>query len=579
MLGFRYTHPRSGRRVHLRCEELESRTLLTIYAPNQILHAYGFDKLPYDGTGQTIAIVDAYDNPNVASDLATFDQLYGLPDPVLTIAQPQGQPNADLIWGLEIDLDVQWAHAIAPGANILLVEAKTAFTSDMLAAVDYARQQPGVVAVSMSWGQPDSPFQTFSDAHFTTPAGHTGGSGLPGGITFVAASGDTGGNVIWPSASTNVLSVGGTVLSLDDSNNIQNEVGWYASGGGPSRYEAQPDFQVPFQGYGKRTTPDVSYNADVSSAYWIYDSYGFSGNLGVYGTSAGTPQWAGLIALADQALALNNVGSLDGPTQTLPALYNLANTAYATYYNDIVEGYNGLYQAGPGYDLVTGIGSPIADQVVLGLANGFAPPPGGGGRAVAPSRVTPANLTHRTTLPGSAVLPGPLAVIASTLPKPGGSANQTAAFVLATKATAASEIGIPAFPTSAAPAGMNADAAVTFVEPTQAQPPFARLSEISTKSRVGDSGVLIDASDGNGAADTVAPPVLDSTCSVECIAAAPLANQESAATANWQQVEACFAADAFCATDPLAALGALAIALGGYWGKPEVEAGRQRFQV
>src|SRR5260370_28032760 len=124
----------------------------------QILLVYVYDKQPIYGTGQTIAIVDAYDNPNVASDLETFDQLYGLPDPVLTIAQPQGQPNADLIWGMEIDLDVQWAHAIAPGANILLVEAKAAFTSDMIAAVDYARQQPGVVAVSMSWGQPGSPF-------------------------------------------------------------------------------------------------------------------------------------------------------------------------------------------------------------------------------------------------------------------------------------------------------------------------------------------------------------------------------------------------------------------------------------
>jgi subtilase family serine protease len=513
MFGFvRQSHPVSRRfgrlgsrwRRPLRFEELESRTLLTIYAPSQILHAYGFDKLPYDGTGQTIAIVDAYDNPNVASDLATFDQLYGLPDPVLTIAQPQGQPNADLMWGMEIDLDVQWAHAVAPGANILLVEAKAAFTGNMMAAVDYARQQPGVVAVSMSWGQPESPFQTFSDAHFTTPPGHTGGSGLPGGITFVAASGDTfltGGNIIWPSTSTNVLSVGGTALSLDDSNNIVNEVGWYASAGGPSRYEAEADFQVPFQGYGKRTTPDISYNADVSSAYWIYDSYGFSGPLGVYGTSAGTPQWAGLIALADQALALNNIGSLDGPTQTLPALYNLANISYATYYNDIVDGSNGPYQAGPGYDLVTGLGSPVADQVVGGLANGFAPPPSGGGRAVAPSRnsITRADLTHRTVsaVPASAVLPGPLGVIAAgTLPKRGGSANQTAAFVLATMANAASEIGtptsgVPTSPINTAPAGINANAAVAFVEPTQAPPPLARLSEISIKSG-GGNGVLVD---------------------------------------------------------------------------------------
>src|SRR5207245_7934636 len=132
----------------------------------------------------------AYDNPNAASDLAAFDQIFGLPDPVLTIAQPQGQPVADLLWGLEIDLDIQWAHAIAPGANILLVEAIGAYDGAMMAAVDYARQQPGVVAVSMSWGEPESPFQGFYDSHFTTPPDHTGGSGLPGGVTFVAASGE-----------------------------------------------------------------------------------------------------------------------------------------------------------------------------------------------------------------------------------------------------------------------------------------------------------------------------------------------------------------------------------------------------
>jgi subtilase family serine protease len=470
--------------------------LLAIYAPNQILHAYGFDKLPYDGTGQTIAIVNAYDNPNVASDLAAFDQAFGLLDPVLTIAQPQGKPNADLLWGLETDVDVELAHAVAPGANILLVEAKSAFANDLLAAVDYARQQPGVVAVSMSWGGPEFFFENLYDSHFTTPSGHIGGSSLPGGITFVAASGDSGGNVLWPAVSPNVLSIGGTTLSLDDSNNIANEVGWSQSGGGVSKMEAQPDFQLPFQGRGMRTTPDFSYNADVSSAYYVYDSYGFNGLVGAYGTSAGAPQWAGLIALADQALALQNIGSFDGATQTIPALYNLAVVSYGTYYNDIVDGYNG-FEAGPGYDLVTGIGTPIADQVVQGLANGIAPPPAPSGSAV--SKGSPIGFD-----PLSAVQPARLGIISpDMLVKPKGGANQTA-FVLVAMANAASPMGtttngVLSSLTSVTSAGT---AAVALLEPAQAQP--TRLPENRIESGGGDNAIRADDLDDNSAVDSLA---------------------------------------------------------------------------
>src|SRR5439155_2835558 len=116
----------------------------------------------YHGSGQTIAIVNAYDNPYVVDDLTTFDGAFGLPDPPsFTVAQPQGVPAADTGWGLETDLDVQWAHAIAPGANILLVEARDNSLSSLLAAVNYARQQPGVVTVSMSWGAGEFGFETF----------------------------------------------------------------------------------------------------------------------------------------------------------------------------------------------------------------------------------------------------------------------------------------------------------------------------------------------------------------------------------------------------------------------------------
>jgi subtilase family serine protease len=421
MLGLlRYPQGASRKHSHpnrLRLEELESRTLLTAYTPSQIRHAYGFDRLPYDGSGQTIAIVTAYDDPSLSYDLGVFDQLYNLPDPVLTIAKPQGQPAYDHDWGLETDLDVEWAHAIAPGANILVVEAvNTGYTftrNNLMAAVFYAREQPGVVAVSMSWGSVEDASEVQNDnKYFTTPAGHIGGSGLPGGVTFVSAAGDSGAEAEYPSASPNVLSIGGTTLNLDDNNDIASETGWSGSGGGVSSYESEPDYQQLFQMSGMRTVPDVSYNADLNTAYFTYDS-DWGGTQAVYGTSAGAPQWAALIALVDQGLASNGIGSLDGATQTIPALYNLASVSYGTYYHDIVDGNNG-YAAGPGYDLVTGLGSPVADQLVEALVNG-PQAPGGGAHARGSLGVSPFSRAGVTpiafapiSLPGFGAMPTPL---------------------------------------------------------------------------------------------------------------------------------------------------------------------------
>src|SRR4051794_28879706 len=114
---------RAGQRRHarLQLEQLEERNLLSAFNPMQVRHAYGFDQVPYDGTGQTIAIVDAYDDPNAAADLSKFSSLYGLPQANFTKATPQGLPAANAGWAQEIALDVEWAHAVAPAANILLV--------------------------------------------------------------------------------------------------------------------------------------------------------------------------------------------------------------------------------------------------------------------------------------------------------------------------------------------------------------------------------------------------------------------------------------------------------------------------
>src|SRR5262249_55449928 len=144
---------------------------------------------PGDGRNTTIAIVDAYADPNIANDLHQFDVQFGLADPVLTVVNQNGSttnlPAADPGWITEIALDVEWAHAIAPGANILLVEANSASYSDLMTAVNTARNYSGVVAVSMSWGSGEFISETGYDSYFTTPANH-------GGVTFVAASGDSG---------------------------------------------------------------------------------------------------------------------------------------------------------------------------------------------------------------------------------------------------------------------------------------------------------------------------------------------------------------------------------------------------
>jgi hypothetical protein len=363
---------KSIRRAYIALEQLESRNLLSVFNPTQIRHAYGFDQISFingqgqsvagDGTGQTIAIVDAFNQPNIVTDLQKFDQTFGLaaPPSLQVVNQTGGStlPANDVGWGEEISLDVEWAHAIAPQAKILLVEANSSSGDDLLTAVDYARNASGVVAVSMSWGGGEFSNESSYDFHFTTPSGHIG-------VTFLASSGDSGSPASWPAISPNILAVGGTSLTLDSNNNISKETGWSGSGGGISPYEAQPSYQVGVvtQSSKFRTNPDVSYNADPNTGVYVYDSYGAGGWLQIGGTSAGSPQWAGLIAIADQGRTLNGLPTLQSFNDTLTDLYKLSSSDF----NDITSGSNGGYSAGPGYDLVTGLGSPFANKIVADL--------------------------------------------------------------------------------------------------------------------------------------------------------------------------------------------------------------------
>ncbi len=312
-------------------------------SPSAIRTVYG---LPSTGGNGTIAIVDAYDDPGAENDLGVFSSQFGLP-PCTTANgcfekhRMATKLRADAGWALEISLDVQWAHAIAPQAKILLVEAKSSNGTDLLAAVDYARGRADVVAVSMSWGGAEFSSEASSDGHFTSAYG----------AQFFASSGDNGTGASWPAVSPNVIGVGGTSLAFGAGGALASETAWSGSGGGISAYEPMPSYQSAYGLAGAmREVPDVSYDADPASGFSVYDSYGYNGQRGwftVGGTSAGSPQWAAIRSLGLSASAARCY----------------ADAASSGYFRDITSGTNGtcgaVCTAGPGYDTVTGLGSPL----------------------------------------------------------------------------------------------------------------------------------------------------------------------------------------------------------------------------
>jgi subtilase family serine protease len=338
--------------------------------PAQTRHIYAQDQIANLGQGQTIAIVDAFDDPNIFSDADVFDQTfkttltgstsyysaYGASSSWLTKAYASGsRPSGNVGWGQEISLDVEWAHAIAPQAKILLVEAASNSFSDLLAADDYAVAH-GATVISDSWGGGEFSGETSYDSHFTAH-----------GVTFVFSAGDSGSQE-YPAVSPYVVSVGGTTLSHDSSYNWTGESGWSSGGGGVSSFEPKPGYQSALS-FANRANPDIAYDADPNTGFAVYDSYGanlFNPAWGQYGgTSAGAPQWSALIALANQGRIAAGKAVLDGFSQTLPALYSMTTgTATGSTLYDVTTGSNGVGSAGPGYDLVTGMGTPRQSNLV-----------------------------------------------------------------------------------------------------------------------------------------------------------------------------------------------------------------------
>ncbi|NTY38976.1 S53 family peptidase [Burkholderia diffusa] len=326
-------------------------------------HAYGFDTIANQGDGMVVAIVDAYDDPKIEADLGVFSNAFSLPactssNGCFTKVYARGtRPKTDSGWALEMSLDVEWVHAIAPKAKIMLVEAASASFSDLLAAVDVAVKR-GASVVSMSFGGSETGF----DSHFNVA-----------GVTFVASSGDSGTGTEYPAASPYVVAVGGTTLSIDTYGNYVGEAAWSGSGGGVSSVEAEPAGQAawPVPVAGKRGVPDVSYDANPSSGFAVYDSVTYQGQAGwfqVGGTSAGAPQWSALVAIANSLRATAGKNRLSG---TYDSLYTVGKTAYGSDYHDVTTGSNGscgsVCSAAGGYDYVTGLGSPQAPALVQAL--------------------------------------------------------------------------------------------------------------------------------------------------------------------------------------------------------------------
>lgn len=342
------------------------------------LNALNFNGVTGDGSGQTIALVEAFDTPTALSDLQTFDARFGLPAPPsfqklnqaggTALPSPQAPGGND--WAIETSLDIQWAHVIAPAANIVVIECNSNTDNNLYAGAITAARLPGVVAVSMSFGSGESSFDPGTNHDFVTPAGHPG-------VTFLGSTGDDGSPGFYPAFSPNVVAVGGTSIHPGAGGTYGSEQAWGGTGGGTSNgIEPEPSYQQSVQSTGWRTTPDVAMDADPGTGVPVFDSYDFPSASGASwiqlgGTSLSAPLWAGIISLADQARSTAGLSSLDGATQTLPRLYSLP----ASDFHDVTSGSNGTFSAGPGYDEVTGLGTPVGNLLVPDLAGISAPGP------------------------------------------------------------------------------------------------------------------------------------------------------------------------------------------------------------
>jgi subtilase family serine protease len=377
---------RADPQAHFSCQDTAG-----CYDPAQVRTAYGFDKLHADGSGRTIVIVDAYQSPTIRQDLALFDQSFGLPAGDLSIIAPDGltpfnSNDANQVgWAGEITLDVEWAHAIAPGAAIDLVLAKSNEDADILSATKYAVDHDLGDVISQSFGEGEK----CMDPAILSAQHEVFRQATSKGITLLASAGDQGSaqpdcngdggffkSASTPASDPYVTGVGGTRLVADSAGRYQSESTWNevatygdAGGGGYSTVYGTPAYQKRLH-LPSRGVPDVAYNAAINGGVLAVFSVplGQPAYFRFGGTSAGSPQWAGLVADADQ-LNGGRVGFLND------RLYGWASspTLEGRLFHDVTTGDNAYgaisgYAAKPGWDAATGVGSPKADALVPQLA-------------------------------------------------------------------------------------------------------------------------------------------------------------------------------------------------------------------
>lgn len=309
---------------------------------------------PSGGSG-AIALVEAYDYPTAANDLAVFSSQFGLPAANLSIVWATGtQPPLDPFqgqWDAEQALDIEWAHAMAPKAKIFLVQAASQSLSDLLMAEQVASQLVAAAGggdVSNSWGYSEQGSYTPDDSNFTTP-----------GIVYFASSGDVAFSLNYPSVSPNVIAAGGTSLQRNSSGDFTGETYWdniYGGGGGGlSLTESRPSYQNVIASIvgTHRGVPDISSDADPLTGVAVYDSTPLFGSVPgwfqIGGTSVSSPTLAGIAnaaAAADTAAALSEIYTDYGN-----------HSEYSAEYRDITLGNSNCKV---GWDICTGVGSPLA---------------------------------------------------------------------------------------------------------------------------------------------------------------------------------------------------------------------------
>jgi len=372
---------------------------LACYDPTQIRNAYDIPT-NLDGSGQTIIIVDAYGDPTIQQDLAAFDGLFGLPAPpsftvVPGSATQTAGPHDASGWALETALDVEWAHAIAPAANIVLAEAPSSSGNAINSTeAQIVSQYPGAI-VSQSFGINENAISGAGNNIQVQQADTNYRAFAAAGDTVLASAGDLGATTgtnsntpSFPSSDPWVTGVGGTqglpypygLCSSTKSDRctyggeeVWNEPQYGVAGGGaPSQIFPAPSYQAGITGYGVRTTPDVAYNAAINGGVLVAQG-GFFWLVG--GTSCGSPQWAGIFALVNQARANAGVGPIGFANPALYAIYG-NKREYKADFHDITAGDNTLtgapvqgYSAGRGYDLATGIGTPDAANLLSSLSH------------------------------------------------------------------------------------------------------------------------------------------------------------------------------------------------------------------